>query len=126
MSYTSDQRTSPSYTPGSSTSPQTGRSSSANGSDEANSLRAEFNALKDQMSDFMAKAGSDAMRTARQTSADVATQVQSKASDLASAASEQAKTLTSELERIGRNNPLGAIAGALLVGVVIGLFGRRG
>jgi hypothetical protein len=27
---------------------------------------------------------------------------------------------------MGRNNPLGAIAGAVLVGVVIGLIGRGG
>ena len=123
MSHTSDQRTSP-YTPSTSSSPQATRPTS-NGADDDSSLRAELNALKDQMAEFMAKAGSDAIRTARQTTSDVAGQVQSRASDLASAASQQAKTLTSELERIGRNNPLGAIAGALLVGVAIGLFGRR-
>jgi hypothetical protein len=43
---------------------------------------------------------------------------------MASAASEQAKTFASELERMGRANPLGTIAGALLVGMVIGLIGR--
>jgi len=55
---------------------------------------------------------------------DAADQLGNKASGLANAASEQAKTFASELERMGRNNPLGALAGALLVGVVIGMIGR--
>ena len=90
------------------------------------SLRGDLDALKQQVSDFIAKAGNEAVRTAKETSTGVADQVGTKAADLASAASEQAKTFASELERVGRNNPLGAIAGALLVGVVIGLIGRRG
>ena len=60
--------------------------------------------------------------TAKKMTSDVA----NKASDVASAASEQAKTFASELERMGRANPLGMIAGAVLVGVVIGLIGRGG
>jgi hypothetical protein len=60
--------------------------------------------------------------TAKKMTSDVA----NRASDIASAASEQAKTFASELERMGRANPLGTIAGALLVGVVIGLLGRGG
>jgi ElaB/YqjD/DUF883 family membrane-anchored ribosome-binding protein len=93
-------------------------SSAAYGDDA--SLRAEFNALKDQVSNFVAKAGNDAVKTAKQATSDVS----STASDLASSASEQTKTLVSELERVGRNNPLGAIAGALLIGVLVGLIGR--
>jgi ElaB/YqjD/DUF883 family membrane-anchored ribosome-binding protein len=92
---------------------------SASPTDDA-SLRAEFNALKDQVSHFIARAGNDAVRTAKQASSDVS----DTAADLASSASEQTKTLVSELERVGRNNPLGALAGALLVGVLIGLIGR--
>jgi ElaB/YqjD/DUF883 family membrane-anchored ribosome-binding protein len=84
------------------------------------SLRAEFDALKEQVSNFVAKAGNDAVKTASQATSDIS----STAADLASSASEQTKTLVSELERVGRNNPLGAIAGALLVGVLIGLIGR--
>jgi|HubBroStandDraft_6_1064221.scaffolds.fasta_scaffold165662_2 ElaB/YqjD/DUF883 family membrane-anchored ribosome-binding protein len=92
------------------------------------SLRAELDALKAQFANLVSKAGSDAMKagsdamkTAQQATSDVA----DKASDIASAATAQVKTFASELERIGRNNPLGALAGALLVGVVIGLIGRR-
>ena len=45
-------------------------------------------------------------------------------SDLASSAKERAKTFASELESMARRNPLGTIAGALLVGVVIGMMSR--
>jgi hypothetical protein len=45
-------------------------------------------------------------------------------SALASSAKEHAKTLTSELEGMARRNPLGTIAGALLVGVIIGMISR--
>jgi ElaB/YqjD/DUF883 family membrane-anchored ribosome-binding protein len=44
---------------------------------------------------------------------------------MTSLASEQAKTVASELESMARRNPLGAIAGAVLIGVLIGLVGRR-
>jgi ElaB/YqjD/DUF883 family membrane-anchored ribosome-binding protein len=89
---------------------------------DLNNLRSDFNALKDSVTDYISKSGSDAFDSAKKATSDVA----NKASDLASAASEQAKTFASELERMGRNNPLGAIAGAVLVGVVIGLIGRGG
>jgi hypothetical protein len=39
-------------------------------------------------------------------------------------ATEQAKTLASDLEGMARRNPLGTSAGAVLVGVVIGLMSR--
>lgn len=44
---------------------------------------------------------------------------------MTSAASEQAKTVATELEGMGRRNPLGAIAGAVLIGVFIGLLGAE-
>jgi ElaB/YqjD/DUF883 family membrane-anchored ribosome-binding protein len=134
MSFTSDQRTDTPYVPSpSSASPEFAKPGT---SEDASSLRADLNALREQVSEFIAKASADAMKSAKQTTtdvanqvgskaADVAGQVQTKASDLANAASEQAKTFASEIERFGRANPLGAIAGALLVGVVIGLIGRR-
>ena len=43
---------------------------------------------------------------------------------MASSATEQLKTFATELEGIARKNPLGALAGALAVGVVIGLIVR--
>jgi ElaB/YqjD/DUF883 family membrane-anchored ribosome-binding protein len=99
-----------------------GRSTTGDINADLNTLRSDFNALKDTVTDYVSKTGSDAFDSAKRATTDVA----NKASDLASAASEQAKTFASELERMGRNNPLGAIAGAVLVGVVIGLIGRGG
>lgn len=99
-----------------------GRTTTGDVNADLNTLRADFNNLKDTVTDYISKTGSDAIDSAKKATTDVA----NKASDLASAASEQAKTFASELERMGRNNPLGAIAGAVLVGVVIGLIGRGG
>jgi hypothetical protein len=44
--------------------------------------------------------------------------------NVASAAKEQAKSFASELETMGRRNPLGAMAAAVMVGVLIGLITR--
>jgi hypothetical protein len=46
---------------------------------------------------------------------------------MATSATEQAKTFASELETMARKQPLAALAGALVVGVLIGLIprGRR-
>jgi ElaB/YqjD/DUF883 family membrane-anchored ribosome-binding protein len=84
------------------------------------SLQAELKSLSTTVSEYV---GNSAAQAAKST-AEVASQIGSTASDVASAASDQAKTITAELERVGRANPLGAIAGALLVGVLIGMIGR--
>ena len=55
----------------------------------------------------------------------VATNYADKGAEMTSAASEQAKTVTTELEGMARRNPLGTIAAAVLIGVFIGLLGRR-
>jgi ElaB/YqjD/DUF883 family membrane-anchored ribosome-binding protein len=104
------------------TSGSSGRTTTGDINADLSTLRTDFNNLKDTVTDYISKTGSDAIDSAKKATTDVA----NKASDLASAASEQAKTFASELERMGRNNPLGAIAGAVLVGVVIGLIGRGG
>jgi ElaB/YqjD/DUF883 family membrane-anchored ribosome-binding protein len=44
---------------------------------------------------------------------------------VASAGADQAKTFATELENIARRNPLGALAGAVIVGVLIGMMTRR-
>jgi ElaB/YqjD/DUF883 family membrane-anchored ribosome-binding protein len=79
-----------------------------------------------KMTSDVANRASDIAGAASDTAKKVTADVADKASNIASAASEQAKTFASELERMGRANPLGTIAGALLVGVVIGLLGRGG
>jgi ElaB/YqjD/DUF883 family membrane-anchored ribosome-binding protein len=96
------------------------------------SLRADLNSLKDTMAKFASQAGSEAAKSAREVTSNVAGQVSGVANDLAnkgaemaSAASDQAKTFASELEGMARRNPIGALAGAVVVGVLIGLMGRR-
>jgi ElaB/YqjD/DUF883 family membrane-anchored ribosome-binding protein len=102
--------------------------------EDVSSLRADINKMHDILSKFVSEAGGQAARTARSAGHAVTSQVSSTASglatggaDMASSATEQLKTFATELEGIARKNPLGAVAGALAVGIVIGLIvrGRR-
>jgi ElaB/YqjD/DUF883 family membrane-anchored ribosome-binding protein len=56
---------------------------------------------------------------------DVASDLADRGSQYASSASDQAKTFATELESMARRNPLGALAGAVVIGVLIGVMGRR-
>jgi ElaB/YqjD/DUF883 family membrane-anchored ribosome-binding protein len=96
------------------------------------SLHADLNSLKDTVAKFVSEAGSQAAKSAREVTSNVAGQVGDVASDLAgkgaemaSAATGQAKSFASELASMARRNPIGAMAGAVVVGVLIGLMGRR-
>ena len=95
-------------------------------------LRADLNGLKDTVAKFISQVSSEAAKSAREVTSSVADQVGGvateyvgKGAEMTSAASEQAKTVASEFESMARRNPLGAIAGAMLIGVFIGLLGRR-
>jgi ElaB/YqjD/DUF883 family membrane-anchored ribosome-binding protein len=94
-----------------------------NASSDLEGLRKELNSLKETVSKFVSQAGD--------MSASVATKVGNAASgvaesgaNLASTATDQAKSFASELENMGRRNPLGAMAAAVLIGVLIGVIGR--
>jgi ElaB/YqjD/DUF883 family membrane-anchored ribosome-binding protein len=126
MNVQTDQRTGYSTENKTGSSGRTTGSSASDVKEDLETLRADFNALKDTVSNYVTKRSSEALDTAKKSTSDVADQIGSTASGMANAASEQAKTFASELERMGRNNPLGALAGALLVGVVIGMIGRGG
>jgi ElaB/YqjD/DUF883 family membrane-anchored ribosome-binding protein len=96
------------------------------------SLQADLNRLKDTVTKFMAQAADDATKSAREVSANVAGRVGDVASDLAqrgsamaSTATDQAKSFASEVESMARRNPIGAMAGAVMVGILIGMLGRR-
>jgi len=96
------------------------------------SLQADINGLKDTVTKFMSEAAGQAAKSAREVSSSVTTRVSDVAGDLAdrgsamaATATEQAKTFASELESMARRNPIGAIAGAVLVGILIGVLGRR-
>ena len=99
--------------------------------EDVSSLRADMAKMQDILSKFASDAGGQAARTARNIGQAVASHVGSTTSglantgaELASSATDQLKTFATELERIARKNPLGALAGALAVGVVIGLIVR--
>jgi ElaB/YqjD/DUF883 family membrane-anchored ribosome-binding protein len=95
-------------------------------------LRNDLNGLKDTVVKFVSEAGGEAAKSAREVTSNVAGQVSSAASgladkgaEMAGAVSGQAKTFASEIEAVARRNPLGALAGAVAVGFLIGTMGRR-
>jgi ElaB/YqjD/DUF883 family membrane-anchored ribosome-binding protein len=108
------------------------RDASKAGEADVKALRDDLNNLKETVSNFIARATSDAAKSVREATSNVAGQVTSVAGDLAqrgseaaSAATDQAKTLATEFENMARRNPLGAMAGAVIIGIMIGMLGRR-
>src|SRR6516225_1786582 len=94
-------------------------------------LSREIASLKDTFALFASQAGGEAAKAMRNMSETVASQVGDAASgvadtgsDLATSAKQQAKTFASELEAMARRNPLGTIAGTLVVGVIVGMMTR--
>lgn len=84
-------------------------------------LRRDLNGLKDTLTRFMSQAGSEAVRSAQDVSSVVAQQ----GASVASNAIESGKSLAGELEDMTRRNPLGTVAGAVVVGMLIAALGRR-
>jgi ElaB/YqjD/DUF883 family membrane-anchored ribosome-binding protein len=95
----------------------------SNASNDVESLRKDLNSLKDTVSRFISQAGDVSSSVANQVSG-AASDLAERGANVASAAKDQAKTFASELETIGRRNPLGAMAAAVMVGVLIGLVSR--
>jgi ElaB/YqjD/DUF883 family membrane-anchored ribosome-binding protein len=104
----------------------------------------EFQRAKDQLSQTAAAAREDLAADLRKLTADVSrltetvgsiaksvgSQIGEAATDLgseiASSAKQEAGSMVAEFERVARRNPLAVVAGALCVGMVIGLMsGRR-
>jgi ElaB/YqjD/DUF883 family membrane-anchored ribosome-binding protein len=73
-----------------------------------------------------AKVIRDATQTVAAKAGTAASGLGDAGSELATSARDHAKTFASELEAMARRNPLGTIAGAVLVGVVIGMMSSRG
>jgi ElaB/YqjD/DUF883 family membrane-anchored ribosome-binding protein len=98
-------------------------------------IRNDLNSLKDTLARFVTRASSEAAKSARDVSSNVSGQVKDArdtmggvAGDLAdrgmafaATAGQQTKTLAAEFEAMARRNPLGALAGALAIGFLIGL-----
>ena len=55
---------------------------------------------------------------------DTANLIAEKSSDMASAATQGAKSLSVEMEDITRRNPLAALAGAVVLGLLLGMASR--
>ena len=126
---TSVQGSKPSETSGDSTFARI--ESQSDSSEAMGQLSRDVASLKDTFMRFASQLGDAGAKTVRNVSQTVASQVGNATSgmvdtgsDLASSAKEHAKTFASELESMARRNPLGTIAGALLVGVVIGMMSR--
>jgi ElaB/YqjD/DUF883 family membrane-anchored ribosome-binding protein len=91
-------------------------------------LRSDLNSLIHTVEKFIAHAGVETEKVARKVSHNMAGRagdLSDKGVEMASAATDQAKVFASDFEHMVRRNPIGAIAGAVTVGVVIGLLGRR-
>jgi ElaB/YqjD/DUF883 family membrane-anchored ribosome-binding protein len=88
---------------------------------DLDALVRDLNGLKDTLATFLSKAGNEAMRSARDVSSGLADQ----GASMAAAAAEGGKSLTAELERMVRRNPLTSIAAAFVVGIILGRRGRR-
>jgi ElaB/YqjD/DUF883 family membrane-anchored ribosome-binding protein len=86
-------------------------------------LRKDLDSLKDTVSKFVSQAGDVSSSVATKVG-NAASSLAESGSDIASAATDRAKSFASELEGMGRRNPLGAMAAALLVGVMIGVISR--
>jgi ElaB/YqjD/DUF883 family membrane-anchored ribosome-binding protein len=94
-------------------------------------LSRDVASLKNTFALLASQAGGEAAKTMRNMSDAVASQVGEAAggvadtsSDLATSARQHAKTFASELEAMARRNPLGTIAGTLVVGVIVGMMSR--
>jgi ElaB/YqjD/DUF883 family membrane-anchored ribosome-binding protein len=75
-----------------------------------------------------ARGAVESMRNAagdiRERSQDAISQAGAAATEMADSASEQVTTFASELTKMTRNNPFGTLAGAAIVGVLVGLLLR--
>jgi ElaB/YqjD/DUF883 family membrane-anchored ribosome-binding protein len=91
------------------------------GSDALKALQTDLSDLKETVVKLMSRASDE---TARQVSP-AASDIADRGANVASVAADQAKTFATELENIAHRNPLGALAGAVVVGVLIGMMGRR-
>jgi ElaB/YqjD/DUF883 family membrane-anchored ribosome-binding protein len=111
---------------------------SAAACDAEDKAGADLKALQSDLSDLketvaklvsrVSRAGDGAAKSAREIAAQVSTaasDLAEKGANVASAATDQAKTLVTELENIARRNPIGALAGAVVIGVLIGMMRRR-
>jgi ElaB/YqjD/DUF883 family membrane-anchored ribosome-binding protein len=91
------------------------------------SLRTEIKDIQELLTRLAAQSGrgaADVATAAAERVGDVAGDLARSGAKAAAAATDRAKSFASELEGIARRNPMGVIAGAVVVGLLIGVFGR--
>jgi ElaB/YqjD/DUF883 family membrane-anchored ribosome-binding protein len=96
------------------------------------SLADDIASLKETVAGLVASIGSEATKSVKAASDAVTTQISNVASgaldagaSAASFAGDQAKTMANELEAFARRNPLGALGGTLVLGILIGMIARN-
>jgi ElaB/YqjD/DUF883 family membrane-anchored ribosome-binding protein len=91
-------------------------------------LQSDLSDLRETVAKLISRASNETAKSAREVAGQVSTaasDVAERGAHVASAATDQVKTLITELENVARRNPLGALAGAVVVGILIGMMGRR-
>jgi ElaB/YqjD/DUF883 family membrane-anchored ribosome-binding protein len=96
------------------------------------SLADDIASLKETVAGLVASMGSEATKSVKAASDAVTTQIGNVASgaldagaSAASFAGDQAKSMANELEAFARRNPLGALGGTLVLGILIGMIARN-
>jgi ElaB/YqjD/DUF883 family membrane-anchored ribosome-binding protein len=99
---------------------------------DLSALREDLNNLTENVAKLLSKTKNDAARSVREMTSNmsdragsIASDVAEKSSNAASAATNQMKSFGAEFESMAHRNPFGPLAGAVLVGILIGMLGRR-
>lgn len=97
------------------------------GASAVESLRSEIKTIQELVTRLAAQSGHDAASVAAAAAervGEVAGDLARSGANAAAAATDRAKSFGGELEGMARRNPMGVIAGAVVIGVLIGVFGR--
>jgi ElaB/YqjD/DUF883 family membrane-anchored ribosome-binding protein len=89
------------------------------------SLRQDLKGLKETLATFMSEAGHEAAKSTRDLSEALKAEGAGIVAGVAVNAAERGKGLIDELEDLVRRNPLGMLAGALVIGMVLASRRRR-
>ena len=104
-----------------------GAEAASAGASAVQSLRSEINNIQELVSKLAGQSGRDAANVAAAAAervGEVAGDLARSGASAAATATDRAKSFGSELEGMARRNPMGVIAGAVVIGVLIGVFGR--
>jgi ElaB/YqjD/DUF883 family membrane-anchored ribosome-binding protein len=102
------------------------------GQAEIAALREDLNSLKETVMKIISAATHNVASSASDVTSNLAGRVNNVAGELTekgreavSATTDHAKNLLDEFESLARRNPIGTLAAAVVVGIVIGMTGRR-